>query len=112
MKIKLTILLGLVAIASSVLLGQSFNNIWLGQSKIELIQKELKDGKLYLGWRSETDPGVRYPEGGGPPNIIKAWREVYGVSNGIVVLERKEDGAVTPASTKAETTPEKIEWPK
>lgn len=105
-------LLVLAAVASSALSGQSQNYPWAGQPKTELIQKELKNGKLYLGWRSETDPGLRYPEGGGPPNIIKAWREVYGVSNGIIVLERMEDGAVTPSSSKTETTPEKIEWPK
>ena len=103
-------LLGLAAVASSALLGQSF--VWNNPTKTELIQHDLKDGKLYLAWRSETGSMIRYPEGGGPPNTVKAWREVYGCSNGVVVLERKEDGAITPATSKTETTPEKIEWPK
>ncbi len=111
MKNKIPILLALAAIGSTCLLGQSWS-VWNRTPNPTLIEKEIRGGKLYLGWRTEEDPGTRYPEGGGPPNIIKAWREVYGASNGIVVLERKEDGAVTPASTKSETTPEKIEWPK
>jgi len=97
----------LVAVGSSILLGQGF--VMPYEPKAELIQKELKGGKLVLGWRLEVDPGIRYPEGGGPPNTVTVWREVYGASNGVVVLERKENAKVTPART--ERAPERIEWP-
>ena len=118
MKKKLTILLWLVAIASGVLLGQTSkpynrHSTWgIAYDKVESTSVELKDGKLIVSWREESHGDGMWPEGGGPSPDIKAWRDIYCASNGVVVLERTENGAVIPARTKTQTDPEKVEWPK
>jgi hypothetical protein len=69
------------------------------------IGKTLKDGKLMLDWRRDT-PHF-YPEGTQVSTEI--WREVYGCSNGVVVLQTNIVANYRPATTTS--TPEKIEWP-
>ena len=59
------------------------------------------DGKMEINYR--RDPGVRYPEGGGPPDEV--WKDVYCASNNVIVFERRVQGKVIPPST----TPERNE---
>ena len=114
-KLKLVVV---VAVSCSALLGQStqpqnwHNPYGIAYDKIEVTSVATNQGKLYVSWREESHGPGMWPEGGGPPPEVKAWRDIYCASNGVVVLERTENGSVTPASTKTETAPEKVEWPK
>ena len=60
MKLKKTLILAAVAaVACTALLGQPFG--WYNPPITELIRHELKDGKLYLTWRSTTEYLQRFP---------------------------------------------------
>lgn len=112
MKTKIIILTATaLAVACSVLFGQAWN-LSPGQSEPRLIQCELKDGKLILSFRRETQSNVvltsNPPQYSGPS--VEIWRDIYAVSNGVIVMEKTEKANYTPAKTTTE--PEKIEWPK
>ena len=78
-----------------------------------LERKELVGGKLVLQFRRVTPSTTRfaaYVDPPGPPDVVAVWRETYGVSNGIVVLEKTEHAKVIPQ--RIVTEQEKVEWPK
>lgn len=88
----------------------ALNAIWhpFAPTKSDLVSKELVKGELVLTFRSTlNDASVLLSN---PPQHKPAtpvvWREIYGASNGVVVLKRRLDGKVIPEST----VPEKVEW--
>ena len=96
-------LLAVIAAAALV------NPVWY-PPKPDLVSKELVKGELVLTFRSTLDDAVvltSIPPQYKPATVV-VWREVYGASNGVVVLKRRLDGKVTPESTTK--TPEKVEW--
>lgn len=103
--------LAVVEALTATVFGQAWN-LFPGQFEPRLIQRELKDGKLILGFRRENQSNViltTYPS----PSFsgtVEIWRDIYAVSNGVIVLEKTEQANYTPARTITE--PEKIEWPK
>ena len=108
---KTLIVVAMAALAAATLFGQAWN-IFPGQSEPRLIQRELKDGKLILGFRRETQSNIvltsNPPQYPGP--TVEIWRDIYSVSNGVIVMEKTEKANYTPSRTTTE--PEKIEWPK
>lgn len=105
-------LVAVAAVACGVVFGQNFGQYqwpqkWPQKSTGPTwIGTTLVGGKLLLDFRQDT-PHF-YPEGIQVSAAV--WREVYGCSNGIVVLETNITAQYTPAQTA--TTPEQIEWPK
>lgn len=106
-------------IAASVLVfaASAVGQMWTYFENVypRLTRSELKDGKLILEFRRETPRNIIVAvncAGGGPlaSNEVEIWRDVYAVSNGVIVLEKTQKAHYSPPVTTTE--PEKIGWPE
>ena len=103
MRNKLRTICWLAIAATSVVLGQGSLS-WWNPDPVKVLKRELKDGKLILNMR--RDEPHFYPEG--TQVSVTVWQEVYGSSNGVVVLETNIPANYTPASSSQE----RIDWLK
>lgn len=97
--------------AFSALSTTGINAFYLYNSK-EDISVSLEDGRLVVTHRRTTPSNITLPTipPQHVPDKVEIWRDIYGVRDGKIVLEKTERATYTPPKT--ETTPEKVEWPK